>query len=214
MRFGLLAHTPTCRVYLSSPDGAMLVREMSFDVQPGRRCGKGSSEGASLPQHAPPHLRYMVPLLCYSNISQQLLPLSNASPQLKCLGLKLSLSPPTLPAPQRAHHGPQRQRQVEPAARGGRAVAPAGERALGWHLNQCNAGQCACSSRLLPAWLWPHAPPSQLPTIRALICVPLLLQAGEVTLPPKGELFYLSQRPCEYGGSWAASRLGGRSKEG
>lgn len=27
-----------CRsVYLSSPDGVMLVREMSFDVQPGRR---------------------------------------------------------------------------------------------------------------------------------------------------------------------------------
>jgi hypothetical protein len=25
------------RVYLSSPDGVMLVREMSFDVQPGRR---------------------------------------------------------------------------------------------------------------------------------------------------------------------------------
>ena len=58
----------------------------------------------------------------------------------------------------------------------------------------------------------PHAPPPLCPptapasSLNAAPAV-ITLQAGEVTLPPKGELFYLSQRPCEFGYSWEAGGL-------
>lgn len=56
----------------------------------------------------------------------------------------------------------------------------------------------------------PKASATRRPTALALCPLSHSPQAGEVTLPPKGELFYLSQRPCEWSSSLGLSLLSSR----
>lgn len=134
-----------CSVYLASPDGAALVRELSFEVQPGRRCGWAAGVGAVLApvpcwnlagQAAAAPVLWAASCPCHCCLcSHCQCDARSASP-----GLLASPPPPpfaahpcapgcTVPAPQRAHHGPQRQRQEQPVPSGGGAVAPAGTHA-------------------------------------------------------------------------------------
>lgn len=138
-------HAVPRRVYLASPDGVELVRELSFEVQPGRSVlimGPNGSGKSSLFRCAPASMAAVA-----------------SQGRRQCA--------PHLPVPSN-HSSASCTFRVNEARRCRRprcafACVP-------------HAGILLPHPRRVAAGLWP-------------------LQAGEVTLPPKGELFYLSQRP-------------------